>query len=379
MEHQFIFYPVGNGDTSLLKLDNNKWLLFDYYHQNQGEDIDSPVINLKQKLSDELTAVGKDSFDVVAFTHADNDHIKGASKFFEFDHAKKYIGNGRIKIKTLWVPAAMILETGLDGDDDRVIRQEARHRLKKGYGVKVFSKPDELKGWLDKEGLKVEDRMAHIVDAGEVVPGFSLDTDGVEFFCHAPFIEQIDDKKEYRNNASLILHATFDCDDEKSRAFIIGDADWDYLEKVYQKTMTRERTERLDWNLFYIPHHCSYKALSDEKGDKETTPKPDVKKLLSHGQIGAYMVASCHPIDDDEKAYQQDQPPHIQAKKCYDNIMGDIRGRKVLVTMENNNKITPKPVTFKFTAAGCTLATLNSSVSQASESRPPRAGAFYDI
>ena len=86
MEHQFTFYPVGNGDTSLLKLDNNKWILFDYYHQGQGEEDNSPVINLKQKLKDELTSNSRDYFDVVAFTHADNDHIKGCSDFFEFDH-----------------------------------------------------------------------------------------------------------------------------------------------------------------------------------------------------------------------------------------------------------------------------------------------------
>ena len=177
----------------------------------------------------------------------------------------------------------------------------------------------------------------------------------------------------------MILHATFDCDGKESRAFIIGDADWDYLEKVYQKTISRGRTERLDWNLFYIPHHCSYKALSDEKGDRKTTPKPDIQKFLEHGQPGSYMVASCNPIKEGRDAYQQVQPPHIQAKKCYEGILDTVGGRKLLITMEHNNEITPKPVTFRFSAAGCTLAALISSYSTPAESRPPRAGGFYGI
>jgi hypothetical protein len=379
LEHQFTFYPVGNGDTSLLKLDNNKWILFDYYHQGQGEEDNSPVINLKQKLKDELTSNSRDYFDVVAFTHADNDHIKGCSDFFEFDHADKYTGNGRIKIKELWVPAAMILETGLDGDDDRVIRQEARYRLKKGYGISVFSKPDELKKYLEDNDLTIEDRRKFIVDAGETVQAFSLASDGVEFFCHAPFIEQIDDEKEYRNNASLILHATFNCDGIESRAFIMGDADWDYLEKVYQKTYQRGRTNRLDWNLFYISHHCSYKALSDVKGDKETIPKPDVKKLLEHGQADSYMVASCKSIENNSDAYNQEQPPHIQAKNCYEKILDSVNGRKMIITMENNNKITPRPVSFKFNYAGCTLMTILASSTSVAESSPSRAGGVNGI
>lgn len=123
----------------------------------------------------------------------------------------------------------------------------------------------------------------------------------------------------------------------------------------------------------------SYKALSDEKGDRKTTPKPDIQKFLEHGQPGSYMVASCNPIKEDRDAYQQVQPPHIQAKKCYEGILDTVGGRKLLITMEHNNEIIPKPVTFRFSATGCTLAALISSYSTIAESSPPRAGGFYGI
>src|SRR5574341_889418 len=150
--NKVIFYPVGNGDTSQIILENKKRLLFDYCHRQKGEDPKDPLIDLKKRLTEELKAAGRDYYDVVAFTHGDDDHICGSTDFFELLHAEKYQGKGRIKIKELWVPAAMILEPGTqENKDSEVIiwRQEARHRLKQNKGIRVFSKPDALKDWLE--------------------------------------------------------------------------------------------------------------------------------------------------------------------------------------------------------------------------------------
>ena len=54
--------------------------------------IDLPVV-LKKDLGT------RDYVDVVAFTHLDDDHLKRSSEFFYLLHAKKYQGEGRIKIK----------------------------------------------------------------------------------------------------------------------------------------------------------------------------------------------------------------------------------------------------------------------------------------
>ena len=105
--HQVIFYPVGNGDTTQIVLSKGRRVLFDYCHRGKAEDDDTPEIDLKTRLKDDLKAAGRDYFDVVAFTHADLDHIQGSTEFFELQHAKKYQGEGRIKIRELWVPAAM--------------------------------------------------------------------------------------------------------------------------------------------------------------------------------------------------------------------------------------------------------------------------------
>ena len=193
-KHEIIFYPVGNGDTTHLVLANQRRVLFDFCHRGKAEDADTPEIDLKARLRKELRAAGRDDFDVVAFTHADRDHIQGSTEFFELQHAAVYQGGDRIKIRQLWVPAAMLLEEAERDEQSEefvLLRQEARHRLLEGMDILVFSKPQALLDWLipklKERGEAAEARDHLFVGAGTVVPGFTLAAVTGEFFCHSPF------------------------------------------------------------------------------------------------------------------------------------------------------------------------------------------------
>jgi hypothetical protein len=353
--HQVIFYPVGNGDTSQIVLENGRRVLFDFRHKKKTEKGEGPEINLKDRLKEELKKTGKDFFDVVAFTHGDQDHIESSIEFFELKHAEKYKGKDRIKIDTLWVPAAMILETATNDEQSNefvIWRQEARFRLKEGKGIRVFSKPDMLKDWLKENELTVESRKHLITDAGQVVPGFTLEQDGVEFFCHSPFIKHVDENDEFRNEASLIFNVRFRCGNAEFDYLAVGDTTWDILEDIVKTTKDHKNENRLAWDLYNIPHHCSYLALSDEKGERETAPKPLVEELLLMGKEGAYLVSSSDSIQDTKDAHEQAQPPHIQAKRCYEKYLDKVDGAKFLVTMEEPNATEPEPIVFKIESKG---------------------------
>lgn len=73
--HLVTFYPVGNGDTTQLALAEGRRVLFDFCHREKAEDSDTPEIDLKTHLKEELKKAKRDYFDVVAFTHADLDQI----------------------------------------------------------------------------------------------------------------------------------------------------------------------------------------------------------------------------------------------------------------------------------------------------------------
>lgn len=171
-------------------------MLIDYAAMRYPGDKNDLRIDLPSVLREDLDARKRRYYDVVAFTHLDDDHIHGASDFFYFEHGQKYQGKvdgrDRVGIKELWVPAGVITEEGCT-DEDRVIRQEARYRLKMGNGIRVFSRPDQLSKWLESEGLSLDARSSLIVDAGQLVPGWDAEQQGVEFFVHSPWASRTDD------------------------------------------------------------------------------------------------------------------------------------------------------------------------------------------
>lgn len=346
------YYPVGNGASSQIILENGKRLLFDFRQVEDGTCEDHKVIDLVTTLRQELDEAGRRDrdFDVVGFTHGDDDHVAGAADNFHLDHAAKYQTRGRFKIKELWVPAAFILEDD-PNESHRPLREEARYRLRKGYGIKVFSRPDRLSDWLTKQGINPDDRKQFIVDAGTVVPGFNLYADGVEFFVHSPFMEHVDDKEEVpRNEAALILHATFMIAGRESRMWIIGDTTWEVLTDIVKITRGHNRLERLKWDLYSIPHHCSHHALSPERGDTITTPEPEVQYLMDQGQTAALLVSSSIPIgtDPDRKL-----PPHLQAFRSYEKTADDKSGA-VFVTGDSKDAYgDPVPLEIQITNTGC--------------------------
>lgn len=378
MTHRIIFYPVGNGDTSQIVLENGKRILMDFRHQKKTEDGSGPEVNLKARLNQELKDAKRDSFDVVAFTHGDADHIENSTEFFELWHAAKYQGEGRIKIDTLWVPAAMVLETATNDQQSSefiIWRQEARHRLKEGKGIRVFSKPEKLKTWLEENGVTLESRRHLITDAGQLVPEFDINTDGVEFFCHSPFIKHVDDGDDLRNAASLIFNIRFRKNGADYDYLAVGDSEWSVLEDIVTTTKNHGNMHRLGWDLYNIPHHCSYLALSDDKGEFETVPKPLVAEILQAGKEGAYIVSSSFPILDTKEGREQTQPPHIQAKKCYETYRKKTGGAKFLVTMEEPNGNKPEPLEFKVDTLGLSLVRAATSAAAIITSKPaPRAG-----
>ena len=376
--HQVLFYPVGNGDTSQIILENGKRILFDFRHLKKAEDESEPHIDLHTRLKDELKKASRTSFDVVAFTHGDKDHIANSTEFFELQHAAKYQGEGRIKIDELWVPAAMILETASNDDQSSefvIWRQEARHRLRNGIGIRVFSKPDMLKAWLEDNDLTVESRKDLIVDAGKVVPGFTLGNDGVEFFCHSPFVKHVDEGDDLRNDAALIFNVRFMAGNQSFDYLAVGDSTWEVLEDIVRTTKAHGREDRLKWDLFNIPHHCSYRALSAEKGETETTPAPLVKELLLSGKAGAYLVSSSHRIPDTGKSEDGQLPPHVEAKRCYKTYLAKVGGTKFLVTMEESGSGKPEPLTFKIESTGISRArTVVTGVPAILSNPTPKAG-----
>jgi ribonuclease BN (tRNA processing enzyme) len=359
MSQKITFFPLGNAESVLLELSNEKTMLMDFADTHTDESEDKRY-DLSTALSD------YESFDVVMFSHAHDDHVKGAKDFFEFDHAEKYKGNGRMKIKELWVSSAFVLDSDVC-EDVRVIRQEARYRLKNGYGIKIFAQPDELDKWFEDNDLSTDDSENLIIHAGTL-----LDNDrhglGTEFevFVHAPFSEDSDEVDE-RNDPSIVLQLRLINGSRITRIFITGDTPHQILDKIVERSENGGNEDYLYWDIYDIPHHCSHTGLSNERGEKITNTSDTIKRFLSeYSNENAVMIASCRSFSDVGEGDKQ--PPHFQTRDAYKKYSG----KDFIATMEYPNKKNPIPLVYEIDSFGITkkLSTLSPIIT----SPAPRAG-----
>jgi hypothetical protein len=79
--HTLTFFPLGNADCTRIELSNGRTLLFDYANMCCEDDPNDKRCNLPELLRDRLKATGKDYYDVVAYTHLDNDHRLRRGRF----------------------------------------------------------------------------------------------------------------------------------------------------------------------------------------------------------------------------------------------------------------------------------------------------------
>lgn len=375
MKARINFFPLGNADTVRLDLADDRKILVDFADMRNGDD-DDLRCDLPEELRRDLKKAGRDYYDAVCITHTDTDHCKGFGEFFWLEHAAIYQEDGRIKIDELWVPAAAITEENLK-DDARIVRAEARHRLREGKGIRVFSRPEHLKQWCAEQGIDFESRKHLMVDAGTLVPGYSKEgAEQAEFFVHCPFGWRQDDNTVIdRNQDSIVMQVTFIEGGSESRLLLASDVDHETLSAIVQITRKHGNEDRLRWDLMKLPHHCSYLSLSSERGVDETVPVPDVKWLFEEQREEAGdIVSPSWPIPTKGSADDKSvQPPHRQAANYHRRITRGCDG-DFLVTMEHPSPANPKPFTYEVTALGIAIALAAPMISSSAAASTPRAG-----
>ena len=370
--HKLTFFPLGNADTLYIDLEGGRIFVEDYADMRNPSDKFDLRWDIKSDITNKLKAKNRQDVDTFCITHLDNDHVRGAADFFYLEHAIKYQTEGRYKIKELWVPAGAITEEGA-ADDARIWRQEARHRLKQGAGIRVFGRPERLKDWLNTNGLTLASRQHLITDAGQVVPCYTKTADGVEFFLHSPHAHRINEREvEDRNQDSVVMQATFRSGGTDTRVMLGGDTTWECMEDIVSISKSHGNASRLEFEVFKLPHHCSYKALSDVKGATETEPKPLVKEWFEMASRRAIVISTSDKVVSTE----QKQPPHFQAKNYHVRNMNRVSGQ-FKVTMEHPTMGSPKPLVLKIDGFGAAIEVLAAAVTgggAAASRTPPRAG-----
>lgn len=374
--HRLTFFPIGNADCCRIDLANGKKLLFDFAHLKVAEEASDRRIDLAKVLRDDLVEAKRSHFDLVAFTHLDDDHYHGATEFFHLEHSKAHQGGNRIQMHEMWVPAFVITENSKDLQDEaKLIQAEARHRLRAKKGIRVFSRPAALSEWLATEKMTLSDVSHLLTDAGQIAPGFGVASDGVEFFVHSPFASRQNDGSFVdRNSNSLVFQATFSVEGVTTRIVLSADSTHEVLTEMVAITRAHGRENRLLWDVFKLPHHCSYKSLSETRGKDETSPVPDVAWLFEkQAATGGVVISPSNPIPARDSEDDDNQPPHRQAA-AYQRRIAASRSGSFLVTMEHPTESAPEPIVIEIDRLKATVRKRALGSAYITSRPAPRAG-----
>jgi len=346
------YFPVGNGDTSLIQLSNGFNILIDCNITNASKDeSDDTTYDVHNHLLSVLKKEKNVPFvDAFILTHPDEDHCRGFGEtFYTGDpstYSDKHKKDGLIRIDELWFTPRIFSPHEKDlCDTAKTIRKEARRRLQLYQDKKTERKNSgnrlHIIGYTDNPEIKGLDEI--ITTPGNMINSINGSTlKDFSIFVHAPFKKDTDSKWADRNDTSVVFQARFDVEEEKNAALVFFGGDSGF--EIWEDILKNSKEATLSWDIFLAPHHCSWTFFNEvpyKEGDKASKSSLD---LLNKKHAGAIVIASCKPIKDDD-----DNPPHHAAKEQYiENIGKD----NFFVTGEYPTSKKPLPLIFTMTKKG---------------------------
>ncbi len=347
MANYMTFFPVGNGDMTLIQTKTNKYIMIDCNIRNAEND--DTIYDCNEYLQDNLPIDnGQIYLDAFFLTHSDNDHCRGIRDYFNLC-APEDSDDDKIRIDELYVPAKLMMDETHYNDDADAIREEAQRRLyllgtdevdTPGNRIKIVGYSKELKDYADA-----------IVPAGETISDINGNMDyGAEIFVLRPVKKANDDEESDVNDCTVSFKITFEINGGTYVAIIGGDLKCENWKEVI------ELNPDMTFDLLLAPHHCSWHAVSSEDTH---TGKADtvIEEFLEKSKENAYVVSSSKVIKRDG-----DNPPSYRAKNVYIKHLKNQERFKC--TAEYPNADDPKPLIFKITGQGFSIKSIATATSQ---------------
>lgn len=375
MAHIIKYYPVGSADCSLVKLSNGKTIIIDCQITEVQKDKNGKEtsFNVKKDILSLLPKKDGHPFvDLYISTHPHDDHCIGFGGNFYHGDPKDYDNEknkDQIIIGELWITPRGIGNNLAASAED--IRKEAKRRRS------LYDDSSTFKGSFgnylriigyDKD--KEFDSRYGYIPGTLVTNANGTALNWLEIFIHAPFKEEVIDSKvtDDKNETSIVTQFAFKVDGEegiKCRAIFGGDAEHGVWQHILDNN---QNEEKLQWNIFLAPHHCSWTFFNECSNKDEVLPSADDMMNKQIGS-GAHIIASSTIITKDCNT-----PPHIEAKQEYKKRIKNTSN--FYCTADTNVKDgIAYPIEYHIDKNGKTLKSLVVPAGVESVSRPaPRAG-----
>ncbi|MCH4891493.1 hypothetical protein GO308_00035 [Sphingomonas sp. SFZ2018-12] len=341
MTASITFFPVGNGDMTLITFDNDQKLLVDLHVRKAADNDDDDTPDVMADLRGRLTRDEKGRLFVDGFllSHPDKDHICGLETHFHLgppDEWKK--DDDKILIREMWSSPVVFRRASKDHvlcDDAKAWAKEARRRvaLYREKGTATVE-GDRIQIMGEDEDGKTDDILAIVVKADGVVTKLNRVASGTfEGRLLAPIPHSDDEELDEllgKNHSSVVLRFSIRGGGilDKCRFLTGGDAEVAIWERLWGKHGTYQ-ADRLSYDILQAPHHCSWHSLSYDSYStygEDAEVCDDARSALAQIRKGAIIVASSKAIDPDEA-----DPPSDRAKREYISIVDGKSDRFICV------------------------------------------------
>jgi hypothetical protein len=332
MAAKIIYFPVGNGDMTLIQTENDINILIDCNIRNPEENPDVMEM-LKEYLKQDDK--GRYFVDLFVWSHPDEDHCKGIKDNFYLGKPEDYsVTSDKVFINEIW-SSPMVYRRASNNhtlcDDAKALNKEVKRRVnvyKNTYlrgnegdyvlilGEDENGKTDDIDNIvvkLDYATSNINDKPQSYIESRLLGPSPKCDLDE-------------DEEKLGKNHSSVIMNYKLLAGNSYMNFLSAGDAEVVCLEALNSRMTGNYTGHHLDYDVLQVPHHCSWHALSHdslkEKGDSAEV-SAEALDCLSHANSGAFIVASCRKIENDAN-----NPPAHKAKKEYQKIVQskDVQG-----------------------------------------------------
>jgi beta-lactamase superfamily II metal-dependent hydrolase len=334
----FVFWPVGNGDSTTIVIDLQTCMQVDLHHLECASDTDDARIPVLDRLLPLLPKRdGKPYLALFVLTHPDQDHCRGFKELLK----KATIGE-------LWFSPRIFWEYKNDLSEDAcTFRDEAVRRVTKTIrNAGAVNSGDRVRVIGYSDVLHEREEYKDLPDEFITVPGNAVtEVDGIQrtdfrAFIHGPFK---DDSESERNETSVAMQVTLKNGSADGKAMLLGDLSYPTVRRIIDETKAAEREGDLAWDAFLATHHCS-KSLMYWRGpeDDDEVLKQDILDDLemAGGKIG-HIVSSSDLIPSSNEP--GDNPPHAKAAARY----REIAPTEFLCTGEHPTEKNPEPIVFE--------------------------------
>ncbi|OAO00355.1 hypothetical protein A8B75_18620 [Sphingomonadales bacterium EhC05] len=336
MPASLTFFPVGNGDMTLVTLDNDQQLLIDINIRKASEDDNDDTPDVISLLREKLDrdSDGRLVLDGFLLSHPDKDHITGLEAHFHLGAPDDWVeDDDKILISEMWSSPIVFRRASKNHTlcpDAKAWDQEARRRVKlfRETGA-IGSEGDRIQILGEDEDGKTDDILAIVVSIDNLISSLNcVEANAFEGRLLAPISsDDVDDvDKLDKNHSSVVIRFSIRGDGyaDKCRFLSGGDAEVAIWEHLWDKHGDLQ-SDWLSYDILQAPHHCSWHSLSydsfSDMGD-DAEVNDDARNALSQIRKGAIVVASSQTIDPEEA-----DPPSDRAKQEYISIVEDDENR----------------------------------------------------